>query len=72
MWHHTSRTKHDYNAGFENAFYEGPLRLRLPVQMSMDTDGAFSFDVPLPTPSGKLGKVQVSRHASYAHPYCLT
>ena len=44
-------------AGFENAVYEGPLRLRLPVSMQLDADGAFSFEAPLPSPSGNLGKV---------------
>ena len=39
----------------ENAFYEGPLRLRLPVAMQLDADGAFSFEAPLPSPEGALG-----------------
>ena len=37
--------------------YEGPLRLRLPVSIALDADGAFSFQAPLPSPSGNLGKV---------------
>lgn len=41
----------------ENAFYEGPLRLRLPVAMQLDRDGAFSFELPLPSPEGSLGVV---------------
>lgn len=43
--------------GVENAFYEGPLRLRLPVAMQLDRDGAFSFELPLPSPEGSLGVV---------------
>lgn len=46
-------------AGVENAFYEGPLRLRLPVAMQLDPDGAFSFELPLPNAEGNL--TQVSR-----------
>jgi hypothetical protein len=42
----------------ENAFYEGPLRLRLPVAMQLDPDGAFSFEAPLPSPEGSLGMVR--------------
>jgi hypothetical protein len=49
-----------YPAGVENAFYEGPLRLRLPVAMQLDPDGAFSFELPLPSPEGGLGKVRGS------------
>ena len=45
-------------AGVENAFYEGPLRLRLPVSMQLDPDGAFSFEVPLPSATGKFGTVR--------------
>lgn len=41
----------------ENAYYEGPLRVRVPVNMQLDADGAFSFDVPLPSPEGALGEV---------------
>jgi hypothetical protein len=43
----------------ENAFYEGPLRLRVPVNMQLDADGAFSFDVPLPSAEGALGEVRL-------------
>eukprot|EP00889_Picochlorum_renovo_P004243 jgi/Picre1/31273/NNA_006627.t1 len=42
-------------AGIENSHYEGPLRLRLPVSLKPDQDGAISFDLPLPSPSGSLG-----------------
>ncbi len=42
----------------ENAFYEGPLRVRVPVNMQLDADGAFSFDVPLPSAEGALGDVR--------------
>jgi len=45
-------------AGVENAFYEGPLRLRLPVAMKLDPDGAFSFELPLPSPEGALSVVR--------------
>lgn len=45
-------------AGVENAFYEGPLRLRLPVAMQLDPDGAFSFELPLPSPEGNLSQVR--------------
>eukprot|EP00890_Picochlorum_soloecismus_P005506 jgi/Picsp_1/5957/NSC_03313-R1_hypothetical protein CHLNCDRAFT_56574 [Chlorella variabilis] len=41
--------------GIENSHYEGPLRLRLPVASTIDHDGAVSFDLPLPSPSGSLG-----------------
>lgn len=44
-------------AGIENSHYEGPLRLRLPVSLKPDQDGAISFDLPLPSPSGSLGVV---------------
>lgn len=43
-----------FSLGFENAFYEGPLRLRMPVAMQLDPDGAFSFELPLPSPDGNL------------------
>lgn len=43
-------------AGVENAFYEGPLRIRVPVTMQLDADGAFSFDIPLPSPDGAIGE----------------
>jgi len=42
-------------AGVENSHYEGPLRLRLPVSMPLDQDGAISFEIPLPSPAGSLG-----------------
>jgi len=41
----------------ENAYYEGPLRLRLPVNMQLDA--AFSFEAPLPSPEGALGQVRL-------------
>ena len=43
--------------GIEHSHYEGPLRLRLPVSSTIDHDGAVSFDLPLPSPSGSLGVV---------------
>jgi hypothetical protein len=46
-----------FSGGVENCFYEGPLRLRMPLNIKLDQDGAFSFDVPLPSPAGKLGVV---------------
>lgn len=45
-------------AGIENSHYEGPLRLRLPVSLKPDQDGAINFDLPLPSPSGSLGVVR--------------
>ncbi|GAB4822561.1 hypothetical protein N2152v2_009607 [Parachlorella kessleri] len=45
-----------FSGGVENAFYEGPLRLRMPVNMQLDADGAFSFEVPLPSPEGAIGE----------------
>ncbi|KAL4421597.1 hypothetical protein ABPG75_010888 [Micractinium tetrahymenae] len=45
-----------FSLGVENAFYEGPLRLRLPVAMQLDPDGAFSFELPLPSPEGNLSQ----------------
>jgi len=45
------------SGGVENSFYEGPLRLRFPLNVNLDQDGAFSFDLPLPSPAGKLGVV---------------
>jgi hypothetical protein len=45
-----------FSLGVENAYYEGPLRLRLPVNMQLDADGAFSFEAPLPSPEGALGQ----------------
>eukprot|EP00887_Chlorella_sp_A99_P003983 scaffold11.g3983.t1 len=47
--------KQGFSLGMENAHYEGPLRMRLPVNMQLDADGAFSFEVPLPSPTGKIG-----------------
>ncbi|KAH7615566.1 hypothetical protein Ndes2526B_g09687 [Nannochloris sp. 'desiccata'] len=44
-----------FSGGVENCFYEGPLRLRFPLNIKLDQDGAFSFDLPLPSPAGKLG-----------------
>lgn len=49
---------HPPAAGVENAYYEGPLRVRLPVNMQLDADGAFSFEAPLPSPEGALGQVR--------------
>lgn len=49
--------QHGFSMGVENAHYEGPLRVRLPVNMQLDADGAFSFVVPLPGPSGNIGTV---------------
>jgi len=46
--------------GIEHSHYEGPLRLRLPVASTIDHDGAVSFDLPLPSPSGSLGVVGYS------------
>lgn len=54
-----SRSPRALPAGVENVFYEGPLRLRLPVAMQLDRDGAFSFELPLPSPEGNLAKVRV-------------
>jgi len=48
-----------FSAGVENFYYEGPLRLRLPMSIQLDQDGAVSFDLPLPSPAGKLGVVSV-------------
>lgn len=45
-------------AGIENSHYEGPLRLRLPVSVPLDQDGAISFEIPLPSPAGSLGVVR--------------
>jgi hypothetical protein len=44
-----------FSAGIENCYYEGPLRLRMPVCVNRDADGAVSFELPLPSPEGKLG-----------------
>ena len=44
-----------FSGGIENCYYEGPLRLRLPLNIQLDQDGAFSFELPLPAPEGKLG-----------------
>ena len=48
-----------FSGGVENFYYEGPLRLRLPLNIQLDQDGAFSFEVPLPSPSGNLGIVRL-------------
>ncbi|KAL6786087.1 hypothetical protein ACKKBG_A01350 [Auxenochlorella protothecoides x Auxenochlorella symbiontica] len=45
-----------FTLGVENGEYEGPLKLHLPVNMELDPDGAFSFDAPLPSPTGKIGE----------------
>ena len=52
-------------SGVENAFYEGPLRLRLPVNMRLDPDGAFSFELPLPSPQGNLSVVSLWQPLSF-------
>lgn len=49
----------------ENGEYEGPLKLHLPVNMELDPDGAFSFDAPLPSPTGKIGEVRPSDPVVY-------
>ena len=49
----------------ENAYYEGPLRMRLPVNMQLDADGAFSFEAPLPSPEGALGQVRQRQCMAY-------
>lgn len=54
---HPTLTLSSHAAGVENAYYEGPLRVRLPVNMKLDADGAFSFEAPLPSPEGALGQV---------------
>lgn len=46
---------HGFSAGIEHCHYEGPLKIRLPVAMQVDADGAFSFILPLPNPEGGLG-----------------
>lgn len=46
-----------FSGGIENCYYEGPLRLRLPVSIRLDQDGAVSFQLPLPSPQGTLGVV---------------
>jgi hypothetical protein len=46
---------HGFSAGMEHCHYEGPLKIRLPVSMQVDADGAFSFILPLPSPEGGLG-----------------
>lgn len=58
--HTQHRSTRLHPAGVENAFYEGPLRLRLPVAMQLDPDGAFSFELPLPSPEGNLSQVGCS------------
>lgn len=50
---------HGFSAGCEDSYYEGPLRMRLPLSVQTDQDGSFSFEVPLPTPQGKLGIVSL-------------
>ena len=42
-------------AGIDNSHYEGPLRLRMPMSLPTDQDGAISFEIPLPSPAGSLG-----------------
>lgn len=44
-----------FSAGIEHCFYEGPLKIRIPMAMQVDDDGAFSFTLPLPSPEGGLG-----------------
>jgi hypothetical protein len=46
---------HGFSAGMEHCHYEGPLKIRLPISMQVDADGAFSFILPLPSPEGGLG-----------------
>lgn len=60
-------------AGIENSHYEGPLRLRLPVAVPLDQDGAISFEIPLPSPAGSLGVVSYSSNLriSMSIPYTL-
>lgn len=54
----TAADRTGFSAGVENFYYEGPLRLRVPVSIQLDQDGAVSFELPLPSPEGKLGVVR--------------
>ncbi|KAK9816598.1 hypothetical protein WJX72_002556 [[Myrmecia] bisecta] len=45
----------NFSVGLEGARYEGPLRLHLPIPMrAMESDGAFSFEIPLPNPERQV------------------
>ena len=58
------------SVGLDAGHYEGPLRIRLPVKLSpsASAEGAWSFEVPLPTPaSQKL----LSRCACLTHFPCM-
>ena len=44
----------NYAVGVEGVSYEGPLRVRLPVKKRLDTDGSFSFEIPLPNPDRQV------------------
>ena len=44
----------NYALGLEGVSYEGPLRVRLPVKKKLDTDGSFSFEIPLPNPDRQV------------------
>ncbi len=36
---------------------QGPLRIRVPASLQqVDADGAFSFEIPLPSPGGAIGR----------------
>ena len=56
--------KNGISVGVENSHYEGPLRLRMPVSLPLDHDGAVSFELPLPSPAGNLGVVRQPHHYS--------
>lgn len=48
--------KSSFAMGLEGVKYEGPLKLRIPVRTSVvESDGAFSFEIPLPDPDKQAG-----------------
>ena len=43
------------SVGMDSGHYEGPLRIRLPVQLTpgASEEGAWSFEIPLPDPASQ-------------------
>ncbi|MEW5318826.1 MAG: hypothetical protein WDW38_010012 [Sanguina aurantia] len=46
-----------FQIGAENVFYDGPLRLQVPLEVLMDQDNAFVMDVQLPNQEGIMNTV---------------
>lgn len=48
-------SRRSFSVGLEDAVYEGPMRVSVPLDVACDEDGALSFSLPLPSPQGRIG-----------------